>query len=248
MTSHASVTILLMPWGRVGSNLVNSIVAQVPGVVVHNEPLTGIDTKGRQKGASEKETAKWQRVWLQENVVEAKDDQPTFVNLSAVHILDPKSFANVMAPARPVYLILDRLDVAATVVSAMRTNAWVSEGAEKGEKRSWTIPKDSSVDFRPSLEPRAFEQMVELVGKGRTIIDEITQGHDVTRYFYEDLLNDMDGVMTDIFAKARLPYTRYEIRSAKFGSKALSDMIANADEISAVIHQKEVMTELLLPL
>lgn len=247
MTSRPPVTFLLMPWGRVGSNLVNSIVQQAPGVVVHNEPLTGIDMKGRKAKAAKKTVVGWQNDWLKENVVDIVDGGPIFVNLAAVHILDPGSFARAVAPVSPAFVILDRLDVVATVVSAMRTEEWVREGAEKGEARAWAIPKGESVDFRPSIDPKAFERMVALIDKGRAIIDEVTQGYEATRYLYEDILVDMDGVMTDIFAKARIPYTPYEVRSAKFGSQSLANMIANPEEIAAIVRSKAIGTELILP-
>lgn len=247
MSNHAPVTVLLMPWGRVGSNLVNSIIKQAPNVVVHNEPLTGIDTRGRREGLSRENIAQLQDEWLEEHIVAADHGRPIFLNLAAVHILDPNAFRKRLAPVEPTYVILDRVDVVATVISAMRTSAWVREGQEIGEERSWSIPKGASVDFRPAMDSGEFTNMVDLIDLGRSIIDQVTEGRNATRYLYEDIVNDMDGVMTDIFAKARIPYIRYEIRSAKFGSKALGDMIANPEDITKVIRAKKIATDLLLP-
>jgi len=246
MVNKRPVTIYLMPWGRVGSNLVNSIMEQGQNVTVYNEPLTPIDMKCRRQNLSEDETWVQQEIWLKTKILTDKGTHPIFLNLAAVHIKDPKAFTALMAQCDPVYLVHDRHDVVATVVSAMRTQAWVQEGVEKGEKRGWSLPKGGEVKFRPRIEITDFLKMTNVVENGRKIIAQITQGQHATTYYYEDILFDMEGVIVDIFAKARIPYHPYEVKSGKFGSEALADMVENASELSAAIIAQAIPTQLIL--
>lgn len=240
------ITIYLMPWGRVGSNLVNSIMAKGRNVRVYNEPLTRLDTGGRKQNLTAAEVWATQEAWLRTHIIETDHAGPIFLNLAAVHIKDPAAFKTLMEPLSPVYLIHDRHDVVATVISAMRTKAWVQEGAAIGEKRAWAIPKGASVDFKPAIDPEEFLTMTDVVTKGRQIITTLTADKNATTYYYEDLMRDMDGVITDIFAKARIPFTFYEVKSGKFGSDALENMVANASALSHSIRQYNIPTRLQL--
>ena len=56
----------------------------------------------------------------------------------------------------------------------------------------------------------------------------------------------MDGVLTDIFTKARIPFQNYEIRSAKFGSKCLVNMVTNPAELTQVIVNNTIPATLIL--
>ena len=246
MTARHPVTVYLMPWGRVGSNLVNSIMGQHAATKVWNEPLTRLDSVGRSKDQSDDEIWQTQADWLKTYILDAAGTGPIFLNLAAVHIKKPIEFVKLLAPTNPVYMVHDRRDVVATVISAMRTNAWVQEGVKIGEKRSWAIPKGASVNFRPYLAPADFKKMVGVVDNGRAIIKTVTEGQNATTYYYEDLMDDMDGVITDVFAKARIPFQNYEVRSAKFGSQYLEDMVANPAELAKVIVASAVPTALIL--
>lgn len=244
MSVAKQITIYLMPWGRVGSNLVNSIMAQNRSVKVYNEPLTRIDMEGRKRNLPEAEIWDEQAAWLEENILTQAAPGPIFLNLAAVHIKNPRAFAQLFSEVEPVYIVHDRKDIVATVISAMRTQAWTQEAAEKGEKRSWAIPKGESVDFRPIIPVPDFLEMVGVVELGREIIETVTAGRNATKYFYEDLLFDMDGVITDVFSKACIPFHSYEVRSAKFGSEALENMVGNAGDLSDAIIENRLFTKL----
>ena len=235
-----------MPWGRVGSNLVNSIMARGRNVRVYNEPLTRLDTGGRKQNLTAAQVWATQEDWLRAHIIDTDHVGPIFLNLAAVHIKNPTAFKALMAPLDPVYVVHDRHDVVATVISAMRTKAWVQEGAAIGEKRVWAISKGASVEFKPVIDPAEFLTMTGVVTKGRQIIAALTADQNATTYYYEDLMRDMDGVITDIFAKARIPFTSYEVKSGKFGSDALENMVANAPALSHSIIQHNIQTSLQL--
>ncbi len=247
MSGH--LTVCLMPWGRVGSNLLNSIIARGRNVVVYNEPLTRIDSRGRKSGESRKQIWTAQRDWLAENIVQPDTDSTVFLNLSAVHVLRAAAFAKLIAPRKPTYIVLDRRDDLATAVSALRTRAWVDEGAAIGEKRTWAIPKDARVDFRPNIDPKALVDAVQIIQNGRDTITQITTAAKATPtvYYYEDLVFDMTGVVADVFAKSRIPFYGFDVKSGKFGSARLADMVANPDALAKTVADHAIATQLELP-
>ncbi|MDO5620274.1 MAG: hypothetical protein Q4G24_02250 [Paracoccus sp. (in: a-proteobacteria)] len=234
--------IFLMPWGRVGSNLVNSIIQSSRAMRVFNEPLTGIMTRTVQAGGSGDEIWKNQREWLETEMLPGQRD--TFLNLAANCIAEPDTFRDIMAPLAPTYLVLDRKDDLATAISALRTEAWVSEGREKGEHRSWAIPKGQAVDFRPVIPVGRLRQALTIIRQGRDHIQRITQHKIPVTYYYEDLVEDMAGTLTDILYRCGIPRFDFEVRSAKFGDADLSKMVGNAAEIFDEVRRDNIRTAL----
>ena len=236
-------TLNLMPWGRVGSNLVNSILEKSSlNLTIFNEPLTGIDTRG--KNANQNNETRWnaQVDWLEQNMINRDLTRGLYINLSAIHIIKSAEFRKLMRPHIDNYIVQDRRDVVATVLSAMRTQAWVDEGAKLGEKRNWAIPSNQSISFRPRLSISQFKKFVTIVAKGRQVISTILQDQTSTTYYYEELVSDMDGVILDILHKSGAENFNYSIKSGKFGSDHLSDMILNHEVFSNYIIENKIPT------
>lgn len=236
------IAVLLMPWGRVGSNLVNSVVQKSKSRRVWNEPLTGVQTRVIGGGGTLADVWPAQLDWLREHI--GGSDERIFLNVAANSVGDAAGFRDYMAQFSPHYLVLDRRDDLATAISALRTEAWVREGAEKGEARSWAIPSGLAVSFRPFIEPKRLEAAYSIIRQGRENIREITAGLGVRHFDYEDLVADMGTVIRNILAEAGIPDYDFKVTSGKFGSTELSGMIENADEIMRVARDNRIRTEL----
>lgn len=234
--------VLLMPWGRVGSNLVNSVITRSKALRVWNEPLTGVQTRVIGAGGTVADVWPAQREWLVENILPQAES--VFLNVAANSVGDPHDFATLMEPVQPVYLVLDRLDDLATAISALRTEAWVREGVEKGEKRSWSIPSGESVNFRPQIDPAKLKAAYTIIQSGRRNIETITSGRPRSDFLYEDLLRDMKTTVEAILDAAGVPVYAFKVTSAKFGSDALADMVENANDLAQVARDLSIRTEL----
>lgn len=241
----ARIVILLMPWGRVGSNLVNGVVLRAKSLRVFNEPLTGIQTRTLSEGGRLEDVWANQEGWIEDNMLARPQDM--FLNLAANSIMNPARFRDLVAPLCPRYLILDRQDDAAVAVSALRTEEWVAEGAANGEKRTWSIPRGLAVQFRPYISPARLLAARNIIRRGRDNIGIICSSGLATRYYYEDIILDMRGVISDILVKSGIPAYDFQVVTEKFGSPRLEDMVANAAELGEVIRSERISTSLVLP-
>ena len=239
----APLVVLLMPWGRVGSNLVNNVVAQSKLLRVWNEPLTGVQTRVISRGGTLDDVGEEQRAWLEEHVVPATEG--IFLNIAANSLRFPDEVRDTIAPRAPSYIVLDRHDDLATAISALRTSAWVREGIEKGETRSWAIPSGESVNFRPRIEPEQLASAFRIIRSGRQNIDKFATPATV-RLFYEDLVADMEGTMHQLLQAAGIAPFPFKVTSGKFGAAALCDMVQNADELAVVAKEYGAVTSLTL--
>ena len=232
-----------MPWGRVGSNLVNSIVQKSRACRVWNESLTAVRTRVIGGGGTQPDVWPAQLEWMREHIGESEEER-IFLNVNANALGDAAAFREYLAGFSPNYLILDRKDDLATAVSALRTRAWVNEAAEKGEARSWAIPRGLEVQFRPFINPLKLKAALANIERGRQNIAEITRDAGARRFYYEQMVEDMRGVVTQILAEAGIPAYDFKVTSGKFGSTKLSDMVENAEELMRIAAEQGTATEL----
>lgn len=234
------LSLLLMPWGRVGSNMVNAALIEA-GVQVFNEPLTGIATRSGEMPAA----GLWARqaAWLGDNLAPARLDRPALLNHAAISTADPGAMRDWIV-ARGVRLVtLDRGDDAAVALSSARVEAWIAEGAAKGETRNWSITQ--GVSFRPRIEPEHLAHYLEVLRRGRRIMAQLVGDSPALTLHYEDLVADMDGVMMALMRHIGTDWRPYRIRTSRFGTDSLAQMVANPEEIAAVLRKDGTSTALL---
>lgn len=239
MTGHP-LGLLLMPWGRVGSNMVNAALAGA-GVKVFNEPLTGIASRSR--GQPREAVAAAQMAWLADSLAPEALEQPALLNHAALSSADPAALRDWIAARGVRVVTLDRGDDAAVALSSARSEAWIAEGAALGEARNWSIAR--GVRFTPRIAPDKLLANLEHVREGRRIMAELVAGRPVLHLFYEDLVADMDGAMAALMRHLGLAWRPFDIRTSRFGADSLAQMVANPDELAAVLRADGGPTALL---
>ena len=130
-----------------------------------------------------------------------------------------------------VYVVLARARV--RCVSSARVSAWVAEGAARGEKRNWAIQSD--VDFRPEIDPEKVRQNLQNVSEGRAIMHELVGIQTHLALYYEDMIHDLDGCMSDILRRVGVPRNPFRITSRKFGSSDLHRLVGNPQDIAGIV-------------
>lgn len=196
---------------------------------IWNETLTGIQTRVIGEGGKLEDVWPAQAEWLREHILGATED--IFFNVAANSVGNSEEFREIVTEKNPTYIILDRLDDLATALSALRTEAWVREGRERGEKRNWSIPSGDAVTFKPLIEPDRLEAASKIISSGRENIATIVRDSQPTTIYYEDLTRDMGRVMGQIFDECEIPRYDFEVKTAKFGDSRLPNMVTNPDEI-----------------
>lgn len=243
MTEHP-LGLLLMPWGRVGSNMINIALDDL-GVQVFNEQLTLIASRGREQGQPREAIATEQMRWLAEALAPENLTRPGLLNHAALSTADPAAMRDWIAARGPRLVTLDRGDDAAVALSSARVEAWIAEGAARGEKRRWAITR--GVRFRPRIDPDQLRHNLANVREGRRIMAELVGDRPVLRLFYEDLLADMDGAMAALMRRIGVDWRPYRIMTSRFGADSLAQMVANPEDIAAVLRADGGRTALLPP-
>lgn len=239
MTAHP-LGLLLMPWGRVGSNMVNAALAGA-GAKVFNEPLTGIASRSR--GQPREAVAAAQVAWLTETLAPEALDRPTVLNHAALSTADPAAMRDWIAARGARLVTLDRGDDAAVALSSARIEAWIAEGAARGETRNWSIAR--GVRFTPRIAPGKLLTNLGNVREGRRIMAELVAGRPALHLFYEDLVADMDGAMAALMRHVGLAWRRFDIHTSRFGADSLAQMVANPEELAEVLRADGGRTALL---
>lgn len=239
-TAPYPLVLLLMPWGRVGSNMINTILTSL-GAKVHNERLTGIETELTPAGREAVAAA--QMAWLQDQLAPNRLAAPTVLNHAALSTADPDAMRAWIDQRQPRLITLDRGDDVAVALSSARAAAWVAEGKTIGEARNWSIR--SKVAFRPHIAPEDLRRRLDLLRKGRAIMQGLIAGKPTLRLYYEDLVADLDGAMVAILRHAGIPWAPFTIPSARFGSDHLADMVANPDDLAPILQAADTPTAIL---
>lgn len=231
-------TVIMMPWGRVGSNMVNSVL-QRHGVKVFNEPLTGILSRNAHLPHSE--VAKLQLDWLEEMMVE--DGRLLCLNHAAISSEHPEGITQWLARNRPGIVTLDRRDDLAVALSSARTEAWIDEGHRVGETRNWAVKRD--VKFLPVLPPEKIRKNLQIVRKGRQLMRELVGDLPVLRLWYEDLVHDRTGTITAILRTVGVTRPlNIQVTSRRFGSDVLSQLVANPEDFRSILDEEGSATAL----
>ncbi len=233
------LSLLLMPWGRVGSNMVNLALVDL-GVKVHNETPTLIASR---YGKDDPAIGPAQMAWLEEVLAPEALTRPTLLNHAALSTGDVAAMRDWIAVREPRLITLDRGDDAAVALSSARVEAWIAEGKAKGEKRNWAIAR--GVTFTPQIRPDLLVRNLGNVREGRRIMAELVGDRPALRLFYEDLVADMDGAMAALLRHAGIPWRPLRVHTSRFGADSLAQMVANPEEIAAVLRADGGRTALL---
>lgn len=145
--------VLLMPWGRVGSNLVAATLASSPDIRIDNEPTTRIRTFGERDGVPKEDQAQQQLAELETFLAEDPDDmRAAGLKLSYRSLIEPRVYLAHLRTAAVPLVLMTRKNHLKCAVSQLR--ARVRAGAESTPWQSpWAVraqePKPGPVEIDP---------------------------------------------------------------------------------------------------
>ena len=225
--------VILMPWGRVGSNLCVDILLQSHMVRLENEPLTV--NKASHPDASDQQLAAYQMEWLEDNVSKSPEGQRLIVKVAANSIADPPAFTRFLAERNARLVLMDRRDVMATVVSALRAEEYARKQEVETGVAAWSLARGKTADIIPEITLRGLRTGVRNVLSSRRICDSITSVIPPrATIWYEDLARDLDAEVARLTAAVGLTPFPYEVRYAKFTPMPLREAVANPKIIDNV--------------
>lgn len=240
MVSLQNVSVLLMPWGRVGSNVCTDILLQSMRVHIENEPLTVIEAQNPNIGREQ--LGAIQMKWLNENVQRRDDAEKIVLKLSALSIAEPEAFIKFLQETDATIIMMDRRDVLATAVSALRAAEYAKKSLADTGAAIWGLSEGMKADFKPLVEITDLRRAINNILKGRRICETIAAAIPVRiTIWYEDLNQHFQTEVSRLIEALGLEPFTYEIRHVKFTPMPLRQAVANP----AIL--KEVATEFNLP-
>ncbi|MEZ5571233.1 MAG: hypothetical protein R3E64_04340 [Halioglobus sp.] len=230
---------ILMPWGRVGSNLVTAALVDSANIQIDNEPTTRLKTIGQQKG--------WSREIINARQLEqlsifhqAYRSAGGVAGLKLSHrsLIAPRDYAEQLIKLgfRPIIML--RNNFLKCAVSQMRAVARAKAPLE--QRRNWQSPwAVGSNELKPGPMPinpgEAIQLAHEFAQHHRALLDTSRSvfGQDVVQIEYRELASDPAAVIHNLFIALDLaPPRRIRIPHKKATSDELSQDITNYTEFA----------------
>jgi len=222
--------ILLMPWGRCGSNLLMDIIGQSPvDLVLANEPLTRIATESRDMAPII--VADSQKKWLCTASASDRFELRYFVNLSVHSIVEWDWFVKWAQEERARMIYLDRRNVALTALSAIKAEAYNEAHKLKYGRSAWAVAPGREIVTRPHVDWAQFMAYVDLIERNQNKMKQASGSIPGLEIYYEDILVDLDGLVRHLWWHIGITDYPYAVRKVKAVARPLSEEIANAAEL-----------------
>jgi hypothetical protein len=232
---------LLMPWGRVGSNLMAAALSRQPGIALANEPTTRIRTDAQREGWSEAQVRRAQFDQLAAFHAEhAGRRRAAGLKLSHRSLSEPLAYLTRLRAMDFLPVAMVRENTLKCAVSQMRAQARSRAGAAGGGWRSpWAIGADEPKPGPAPLDPAEAIRLAGVFAEAQETMDRTLArvfGSDVLRVEYRDLAADPEGEVARVFAHLGLDAPeRLELAHRKATSDDLSEDVTNYAEFAAAV-------------
>ena len=215
---------LLMPWGRVGSNLLFAILRQSAKMKLANESLNAI------------RTAEEQAAWF-DAFYETDSAQPSQVFIGSkqnmLAIRDDAGLAARLRAAKVRVVRLRRADLVRAAVSQIRAELYAEKtGAETGE-RLWAVRKGMTPLSASTIDPELLLKRIAIMEAADARLMRAFDPAEVLDVEYEDVNASLDGVVQRVRDYLGVPQAPYNVPYVKATPDRLEDAIANHDEVLA---------------
>ena len=233
MTGAPDVSVILMPWGRVGSNLCADILLQSMRIKLENEPLTVIQTQN--PGIGREELASLQMKWLRDNVQPREDAKKIVLKLSALSVSNPEEFIAFLRETSATLVMMDRRDVLATAVSGLRAHEFARKNLAETGTALWALKKGMTANVKPLIDAAVLRSFINNILEAKLVCETIAAAVPVrATILYEDLNDHLEAVIAHLVEIVGLEPFTYEVRHLKFTPMPLRESVANPDVLEKV--------------
>ncbi|MEO1306740.1 MAG: hypothetical protein AAFV38_02100 [Pseudomonadota bacterium] len=230
---------LMMPWGRVGSNLVVSALNAAPGIRVLNEPTTVIRSKGQSAGLTLNEIADQQNEHLEE-FIQNPPDHTAGLKLAYQSIVQKTAYLEKMAKADFKLVLMVRKNFLKCAISQVRALDRAQNKAKSDQWASpWAVkmnepkPEATEIDIEKAIKlSDRFEALhYEMLGRVNAVF-----GRNYLHVEYGELVEDPEKGIRGVFSfLSREEPESIKISHRKATSDRLQDDILNYDAFATAI-------------
>lgn len=236
---------IIMPWGRVGSNLVVSVLGQNCRVSIANEPTTGIRSRNRDLRSSfavDRDQLAYLRGFPDQKAIGPASRKLPLrgVKLSHRSFVSPMSAYAVLREKGFRIVAMDRDNHLKTAISQIRAEQRAKAGDQPG---AWSVPRDAAAPGASTIPPDlALRRARAFAGASAQMHDYLAHffGDDLLKIRYEDLNVDPKPVIFSIARYLGLDLDKgFDLPHQKATDDDLSRSVSNWDEVRAVFADSE---------
>jgi hypothetical protein len=214
---------ILMPWGRVGSNLVMNIVAQSGPAKLANETFNTI------KGEAE------QLAWYREHYefgAEAPSKPVIGCKQNVLSITDPAGFAERLLADGVRVVRMRRDNLVKVAVSQMRAEVYAERTKEQTGKPRWAVRKGEQPLEPIVIDPEILQRRLSIASKAQDRLMGMFSPGDVLDIEYADIRTDLDGLVGRLRRWIGLPTDQpFKVAFEKATSDNLKDAVLNFRQV-----------------
>ncbi len=215
---------LLMPWGRVGSNLLFAILRQSAPMKLANESLNSIRTADAQ--------AAWFREFYE---TDAATPAHAFIgskqNMLAVR--DDAAMTGMIGAAGVCVVRLRRANLVKAAVSQIRAEQYAAKMAAETGERPWAIKKGRPTLGRAPIDPELLVKRIGIMEECDRRLMQAFEASGVLDIDYEDVNTALDATVGRVRDHLGVPQASYKVPFDKATPNRLEDAIENFGEVVA---------------
>lgn len=213
---------LLMPWGRVGSNALFAILKQSAAMKLNNENLNQLGT------------ADEQRAWFMK-FYEIGSPSSSFAHIGSkqnlLAVRDFETFSPLLQANAVRIVRLRRENVVKCAVSQMRAEQYADETGRKTGVRQWAVRPGDERLGATRLDPEILLKRIELVDSLQRRLLAAFPGEKVLDIEYEEINRSLGRVVEELRDFLNMPQAAFKVPFLKATPDALPEAIENFGEI-----------------
>jgi LPS sulfotransferase NodH len=222
----AEKVFLLMPWGRVGSNLIFDILLQQKCFKVgENEPFSAF-------GSELNSSADLQMSWLN---IFLSDNQKGLVKTSVQSILNHSDFIKEINKFDAKVVFVNRKNIIKTAISVVKARRYSEWHATNFGAPSWATKAGRRLDEKLYVDVNNFIQTLKLLQGAVDTFAQYTTNLIGLSVWYEDLQVDVDTQLTRVFEFIEIEKGPYKVNHLKAVPDDISLAVENLQELKDAV-------------
>jgi hypothetical protein len=235
---------IIMPWGRVGSNLLLNILKQTKRFQLANEPMTGI--KSRNRDATDDQIARLQAEWFEDFFSGLiRERKSGGAKLSVASVIDLEAFKQGLIEKKLRMIYMDRRNLVKTAVSVLKAEIYAKYHEEKFGKSTWAVVPGREMKEKAVIDLQRFTNVLNNCRTHQQTMRKLCASVPGIELFYEDLQADLDGQISRTLEYLGCDKIEYEIPYVKAVSDNLQEEIANFQDLLDALPNDEERAMLL---
>lgn len=213
---------LVMPWGRVGSNLLFAILRQSAPMKLANETFNTL------------KTAREQEAWFHDfyEVAGAPPDRKYIGSKQSVRAMRDLPIMEGLLRDHSVRVVrLRRDNIVKAAISQIRAEQYAKQTERETGVGAWAVKK-GDVPLGPTeIDPNVLVPRTEIMEKFQSSMMNSFQGIDVLDIEYEEINSSLDDVVTRMRDFLGAPQSHFKVPFEKATPDNLRTAIANYSEV-----------------